>query len=71
MVVNDRLRRKAEICGGRTLFPCTGSVYRDRIKIRSDSKVEFSNPYTELYDCRIRSYMVVYGYNMRHFSDSH
>ncbi len=26
-VVNDRLRRKTEIYGGRTLFPYTGTVY--------------------------------------------
>ncbi len=28
---------------------------------RRDSKVQFSIPYTELYDCRIRSYIIVYG----------
>ncbi len=53
-VVNDRLRRKMEIYGFR--------IYGDRIKIQSDWKVKFSTPYTELYDCCIRSYMVVYGY---------
>jgi hypothetical protein len=37
------------------------SVYGDRIKIRSDSKVKLSTPYTELYDCRIRSYIIVYS----------
>jgi hypothetical protein len=49
-VVKDRLRRKMEIYGGRTLFPYTGTVYGDgdRIRIRSDSKVKFSTPYTEL-----------------------
>ncbi len=47
MVVNDRLRRKTEIYGGRTRTPHTGtvydvkrletdSVYGDRVKIRSD-----------------------------------
>jgi hypothetical protein len=46
-VVNDRLRRKTEIYGGRTRTPHTGtvydvkrsetdSVYGDRVKIRSD-----------------------------------
>ncbi len=39
----------------------TVSVYGDRIKIRSDSKVKFSTPYTEIYDCRIRSYIIVYS----------
>jgi hypothetical protein len=39
----------------------TDSVYGDRIKIRSDSKVKFSTPYTEIYDCRIRSYIIVYS----------
>ena len=68
-IVNDRLRRKAEIYGDHTQVSYTGtvygmkrwetdSVYGDRIKIRSDSKVKFSTPYTELYDCRIRSYTV-------------
>ncbi len=47
-VLNDRSRRKTE-------------VYGDRIKIRSDSKLKFSTPYTELYDCRIRSYIIVCG----------
>jgi hypothetical protein len=69
-VVNDRLRWKTEIYGGRTQDPCTGTVYGvkrwetdtvygDRIKIRSDLKVTVSTPYTELYDCRIRSYIIV------------
>jgi hypothetical protein len=46
-VVNDRLRRKTEIYGGRKRLPHTGpvydvkrsetdSVYGDRVKIRSD-----------------------------------
>jgi hypothetical protein len=71
-VVNDRLRRKTEIYGVRTQVPYTGtvygvkrwktdSVYGDRIKIRSNLKVKFSTPYTELYDCRIRSYITVCG----------
>jgi hypothetical protein len=69
-VVNDRLRWKTEIYGGRTQDPYTGTVYGvkrwetdtvygDRIKKRSDLKVTVSTPYTELYDCRIRSYIIV------------
>ncbi len=33
----------------------------DRMKIGSDSKVKFSTPYTEIYDFRIRSYIIVYS----------
>jgi hypothetical protein len=69
-VVNDRLRWKTEIYGGRTQDPYTGTVYGvkrwetdtvygDRIKNRSDLKVTVSTPYTELYDYRIRSYIIV------------
>jgi hypothetical protein len=36
-------------------------VYGDGIRIRSDSKVKFFNPYTELYGCRIGPYIIVWG----------
>ncbi len=71
-VVNDRLRWRTETYGGRTQNPYTGTVYGvkrwemdtvygDRMKIRSDFKVTVCTPYTELYDCRIRSYIIVCG----------
>ncbi len=39
----------------------TDTVYGDRIKIWSDLKVTVCTPYTELYDCRIRSFIIVCG----------
>ncbi len=48
----------------------TDTVYGDRIKIWSDLKVTVCTPYTELYD-RILSGAALYGYSMRHFSDSY
>ena len=69
-LVNDRLRRKTEIYGGRAQLPYTmcvygairwetDSVYGDRTKIRTDLKINICAPYTELYDCRIWSYITV------------
>jgi hypothetical protein len=71
-VVNDRLRWKTETYGGRTQDPYTSTlygvkrwemdtVYGDRMKIQSDLEVTVCTPYTELYDCRKRSYIIVYG----------
>ncbi len=74
-VVNDRLRRKTGIYASRrrllymiSLYdvkrPETDSVYGGRAKIRRDLQINSSAPYTEIKDCRIRSYItvcVVYG----------
>ncbi len=53
----------------------THSVYRDRVKIRVDWKLNSFAPYTELYDYRIRSYITVcdriWSYTVYPFSDSH
>ncbi len=63
---------QTEIYGDFKQLPCTvsvyaakrqetDSVYGDRIKTWNNSKVKFSTPYAELYDCRIRSYVIMYG----------
>jgi hypothetical protein len=69
-IANDRLQRTTEIYRDRARLPYTtrvnglirretDSVYGDRTKILSDWRGNICASYTELYDCRIRSYNAV------------